>query len=200
MKRIFYILTLLVVTVGAGLLVYENAEDVDRLRGFEYVNPFPAQDFTLVHASGEAVSLSDFEDEIVMLYFGYTFCPDICPQTLLDLKLALEGLGDVADDVQVIMVTVDPARDTPELVAEYAAAFSPDFIGLSGTAAEIADVAEKYGIIYEAHEGTAATGYLVDHTTSVIMIDQAGNVRATYPFGITRDDFAHDLTVIAAES
>ncbi|GAB4268256.1 MAG: SCO family protein [Candidatus Promineifilaceae bacterium] len=169
------------------------------LIGTEMSEPFPAPDFTLAYADGRDISISDFQDKIVLLYFGYTFCPDVCPSTLLDLKRALNELGDKADDVQVIMVSVDPERDTPEIVAEYATHFHPTFIGLSGTEDEIAQAAGLYGIYYEAHEGTAESGYLVDHTASVILIDKAGNFRATYSFGTTPEEFVHDLQMLLKE-
>ncbi|RMD50223.1 MAG: SCO family protein [Candidatus Thermofonsia bacterium] len=161
--------------------------------------PFPAPDFTLTYVDGRDISISDFQGKIVLLYFGYTFCPDVCPSTLLDLKRAVNELGDEGENVQVMMVSVDPKRDTPEVVAEYAAHFHPTFIGLSGTEEEIAQAAGLYGIYYEAHEGTAESGYLVDHTASVILIDKAGNFRATYSFGTTPEEFAHDLKILLKE-
>lgn len=169
------------------------------LVGTEMSEPFPAPDFTLTYVDGRDISISDFQGKIVLLYFGYTFCPDVCPSTLLDLKRAVNELGDEGENVQVMMVSVDPKRDTPEVVAEYAAHFHPTFIGLSGTEEEIAQAAGLYGIYYEAHEGTAESGYLVDHTASVILIDKAGNFRATYSFGTTPEEFVHDLQILLKE-
>ncbi len=169
------------------------------LVGTEMSEPFPAPDFTLTYVDGRDISISDFQGKIVLLYFGYTFCPDVCPSTLLDLKRAVNELGDEGENVQVMMVSVDPRRDTPEVVAEYAAHFHPTFIGLSGTEEEIAQAAGLYGIYYEAHEGTAESGYLVDHTASVILIDKAGNFRATYSFGTTPEEFVHDLQILLKE-
>jgi protein SCO1/2 len=121
-------------------------------------SPQPAPDFELAASHGQKVSLKDFEGKLVILYFGYTFCPDVCPATLSELRGALEILAKDAKDVQVIMVSVDPQRDTPELTAEYMTHFHPSFLGVTGTPKEIAQVAALYGIFYEAHEGTAATG------------------------------------------
>jgi protein SCO1/2 len=169
------------------------------LIGTEMSEPFPAPDFTLTYVDGRNIAISDFQGKIVLLYFGYTFCPDVCPSTLLDLKRAVNELGDDGENVQVMMISVDPKRDTPEVVAEYAAHFHPTFIGLSGTEDEIAQVTSLYGIYYEAHEGTAESGYLVDHTASVILIDKAGNFRATYSFGTTPEEFVHDLQILLKE-
>lgn len=190
MKKVTLTLTLLLLVTAVFTL---SACAKPELIGTELNEPFPAPDFTLVHADGSPISLSDYEGKVVYLYFGYTFCPDVCPSTLLDLKQMMQTIGNDAEDVQVIMVTVDPERDTAEVVAEYVAYFHPDFVGLSGTPEEIKAVADSYGIYYQAHEGTAASGYLIDHTASVIAIDKAGNYRATYSFGTTPDEFVTDL-------
>lgn len=153
----------------------------------------PAADFTLTGAGGQRVSLSDFRGKVVALYFGYTFCPDVCPTTMTEVAKAIKALGKQAEDVQVIMISVDPERDTPDRLAEYVAYFDPRFIGLTGTPEEIADVATLYGIFYEKHEGTAATGYLVDHTATVTVVDREGRVRLVWPFGTTGEDMASDL-------
>lgn len=148
-----------------------------RLRSYTFhgtvlESPKPAPDFILTASHNQKVSLDDFEGKLVMLYFGYTFCPDVCPGTLSELGSALNLLGNQAKDVQVIMISVDPAWDTPEMLQEYVTYFDPSFLGVTGTPDEIAQVATLYGIFYEAHEGTEATGYLVDHTATVLVIDQ----------------------------
>ena len=156
-------------------------------------SPQPAPNFELTASHGQTVSPKDFEGKLVMLYFGYTFCPDVCPATLSELRGALTLLGNQADEVQTIMISVDPERDTPEMLAEYVNHFHPSFIGITGTPEEIAEVATLYGIFYEAHEGTAATGYLVDHTATVMVIDQSGHLKLVFPFGTPAEDIADDL-------
>lgn len=160
--------------------------------GTLWPSPQKATDFTLTSAAGP-VSLSDYEGKVVLLYFGYTFCPDVCPGTLADLGYVLRELGRNADQVQVIMVTVDPERDTPAQLADYVTHFHPSFIGLSGTEQEIAAVAAQYGVYYERHEGTAATGYLVDHTARVFVIDQQGEYWLSFPFDMAREQMKSDL-------
>ena len=159
-------------------------------------SPQPAPDFELTANHGQVVSLQDFEGKLVMLYFGYTFCPDVCPTTLSELGSALDLLGKQAKDVQVVMISVDPERDTPEMLAEYVTHFDPSFLGVTGTAEEISQVATLYGIFFEAHEGTDATGYLVDHTATVMVIDQAGHLKLVFPFGTPAEDIAEDLSHI----
>lgn len=162
-------------------------------RGTELVSDKPAPDFTLTRADGQPASLSDFRDKVVVLYFGYTFCPDVCPTTLTDMKQVMKLLGKKADDVQFIMVSVDPERDTPEKLNEYVTYFDPRFIGLTGTPDELVAAATPFGVIFEKHEGTAATGYLVDHTASLNIIDKDGRMRLLFPFDAAPEDIADDL-------
>lgn len=164
-----------------------------RYHGMAFEASQPAKDFTLVGPGGRAVSLSDYRGKLVVLYFGYTFCPDVCPTSLAELGQAMKKLGPKAADVQVIMITVDPERDTPEHLAEYMANFNPTFIGLTGDPDEIAAAATPFGIYYERHEGTAATGYLVDHTATISVLDREGRLKLIWPFGIESDEIAEDL-------
>jgi len=184
MKRLTILLLLFVFLTACG--------GEPQYFGTLWPGPQQATDFTLESADGP-VSLSDFSGKIVLLYFGYTFCPDICPSTMTDLAQVMQDLGKKADEFQVIMITVDPERDTPQQLADYVSHFDPSFIGLSGTEEEIAAVAADYGIFYERHEGTAASGYLIDHTARVFVIDKNGEYSLSFFFGMTRDEMASDL-------
>lgn len=193
-KRIVQGLVILLLLVGIGYVGYQKFRP-HAFHGTVLQSPQPAPDFELTTAGGKRVRLSDFRGKIVLLYFGYTFCPDVCPTTMRTLARALEILGpDKARQIQVIMISVDPERDTPEHVAEYARAFNPTFIGLTGTPDEIAQVATMYGIYYKKREGTAATGYLVDHTATVTAINKKGYIKVLFPFGTTAEEFADDLS------
>jgi len=165
-----------------------------RYHGFLLEPTKPVADFTLAGPNNQPVKLSDFRGKLMVLYFGYTYCPDVCPTTLAELAQGLKRMGRRADQVQVVMVTVDPDRDTPEVLAQYVANFDPRFIGLSGTAEQIAAAATPLGIYYERHAGTAASGYLVDHTATVAVIDQDGYLRLVFPFGTSGEDIASDLS------
>ena len=157
------------------------------------LQPSDPVDFTLTAHTGEKVCLSDFRGKYVILYFGYTFCPDVCPLTLAELSQAMKILGDKAENVQVIMVTVDPERDTPERLANYVPSFHPSFIGLTGSPDEIAKAATPLGIFYVKNEVEGASGYLMDHTASVTLLDPEGRVRLIWPFGTPPEDVAADL-------
>lgn len=167
--------------------------------GLELESAEPLPDFTLTSSNGEPLSLSDLRGKVVLIYFGYTYCPDACPTTLAQLKKVPAALGDRADEVQVVMVTVDPRRDTPEVLRDYLAAFDPSFIGLTGTEEEIRAAASPFGIYFAAHEGTAASGYLVDHTTSVTAIDKVGTMRLVFPYETPGEDIAEDVRHLVRE-
>ncbi len=155
-----------------------------------------AAGFTLMSSNGQRVSLDNFRGKLVLLYFGYTFCPDVCPATLVEIAGAMDILGKDASQVQTIMVSVDPERDTPEQLAEYVAHFDPNFLGVTGTPEEIAELATLYGIYYEKHEGSEASGYLIDHTATVMVIDQEGYLKLLLPFGTTAQEMADDLAYL----
>lgn len=152
----------------------------------------PAGDFTLTSADGP-VSLSDYRGKLVVLYFGYTFCPDVCPTSLSDVNKALNQLGDKAEDVQLIMISVDPARDDPAKLAEYVEFFNPTFVGVTGTDEEIRSVATPYGIWYEAHDEEGASEYLVDHVATLNVIDREGRLKLVIGYGTGADAIAADL-------
>jgi protein SCO1/2 len=161
--------------------------------GTVFSDPAPAPSFTLTADTGERIGVDAYRGKVVLLYFGYTFCPDICPASLAELADAMDDLGDASADVQVVMISVDPARDTPELLGAYVDHFDTSFVGMTGTAEEIASVADLYGVYYQAHEGTAATGYLVDHLASVMLIDREGRLAEIIGFGTTGDLIAADV-------
>lgn len=163
------------------------------IHGTEFVAGAPLYDFTLQSSAGGTASLSDFRGKWVMLYFGYTSCPDVCPTTLGDMARVYDLLGRRAERVQGIMVTLDPARDTPEQMATYLHYFEPTFVGLSGDQATVDEAATRYGIFYERREGAGAGDYFIDHTSSLLLIDPDGQLRVMYPYGVPAEDIAADV-------
>jgi len=138
--------------------------------------------FTLTNQFGETTSLADLGGRVVVLTFGFTNCPDICPTTLVDLRTMLAALGDKADEVTVVFVTVDPARDTPPQLRQYLAHFSDAIIGLTGSEAEIAAVAARYDIRYAKQEPDDGGYYAVDHSSFVYLLDGEGRARHVIPY------------------
>lgn len=183
--------------VGAVAAVAWLFSEPEGLRGTAYTEPYPpAPEFTLRRESGN-FQLAEARGDIVLLFFGYTSCPDICPTTLAELKTALERLGEEkTENVKVVFVTVDPERDTPQRVQAYVNHFNQDFIGLSGSEEELAPVWNEYGVYREIVDGTSAAGYLVNHTARVTLIDQEGNLRVSYGFDTPVENIVHDLKLL----
>jgi protein SCO1/2 len=170
----------------------------DAFRGTSYDQPYPAaSNFSLTRANGETFQLSDHRDKVTLLFFGYTSCPDVCPTTMADLKRVLDQLSPAnLKQVQVIFVTVDPKRDTPERVQEYVDHFNSSFVGLSGSEDELAKVWNDYGIYRLEVPGASAAGYSVDHTARITMIDKNGNLRVSYGFDTPVEDLVHDIQLL----
>ncbi len=153
-------------------------------------------DFKLRDPSGNVRSLVDFRGKVVVLFFGYVHCPDVCPTTLADMAQVMRLLGPQADKVQVLFVTVDPERDTPALLAEYVPAFHPSFLGLYGTPQETAEVAKRFDIVYKKQP--TASGYNVDHSAGSYLIDPAGRVRLLAPYAQRAEWLAADIRLLLA--
>ena len=188
---------LLIGVVAAGVFFFSKPAS---FRGTAYGEPFPvAPAINLTRADGTDFRLSEARGEVVALFFGYTSCPDICPTTMAELNQALEKLGERSDQIQVLFVTVDPERDTPQRVQEYVNHFNPDFVGLSGSEAELAGVWNEYGVFREIVDGTSAAGYLVNHTARVTLIDRQGNLRVSFGFDTPVEDVVHDLDLLLKE-
>jgi protein SCO1/2 len=191
------------VGVGAALIIALAAvltalfSNPESFRGALYGEPYPiAPEIELTQADGEVFRLRDQRGKIVLLFFGYTFCPDVCPTTMADLKQALKKLGARADSVQVVFITVDPQRDTPENIERYVYQFNPSFVGLSGTEDELQPIWDGYGVFREISQGSAATNYLMTHTARVTLIDAEGNLRLSYAFKTPVEDIVHDLKIL----
>lgn len=131
--------------------------------------------FTLRAGDGRTVSDRDFRGKWLLVYFGYTQCPDVCPTTLAEIAQTLEKLGPLAAEVQPIFITIDPERDTPEAIREYLDAFDPRIVGLTGTSAEIVTVAKEYRVYYKKQAGKTGEDYLMEHSAFVYVINPAGN-------------------------
>lgn len=158
--------------------------------------PEQAPEFSLTDYTGTPTTLKRFDGKIVILYFGYTNCPDVCPASLGVLSQALKLLGKKADKVQVLFITVDPARDTAERLVTYLTHFNPNFIGLTGSLEEIAQVAALYGVYFEAQPSESEGIYWMDHTASTMVIDEEGRLKLVWPFGVTAEDVASDLRML----
>jgi len=146
--------------------------------------------FTLQGTDGAEVRLKDFRGQAVLLYFGYATCPDVCPTTLSLFKQTFARLGEAGDEVQVLFVTVDPERDTPERMRSFVRYFHPDFRGLTGTPEQIRTVADRYKAAYMYSESESAAGYQVSHTDIVYLIDRQGRTARLFSSKTAPDELA----------
>ena len=173
------------------LLVAAAAHAADgKLKSGTFDPPRMAPDFSLQASSGGDLKLANYRGKVVALGFGFTHCPEICPTTLATLAKARRKLGPTGDGLQVVYVTVDPQRDGPEQMRSYLANFDKSFVGGSGTADQLARVQEEYGI------AAKKVGKGFDHSSSVYLIDRAGQLVALSPYGRSADDIAHDVAIL----
>ncbi|HEU4602315.1 MAG TPA: SCO family protein [Steroidobacteraceae bacterium] len=159
--------------------------------------PRAAPEFTLQGSNGHPLKLSDFRGKIVILGFGFTSCPDVCPTTLGVLAQAHKKLGAQGKDVQVVYITVDPERDTPERMHAYLNSFDSSFVGGTGTAEQLAAVRKEYGI--QANRKQYGANYTFGHSSFIYFIDRKGLLRALMPYGHSPDDYVHDAKLLLAQ-
>jgi protein SCO1/2 len=173
------------------------AESASDLKAGVFDPPRAAPEFTLQGSNGKPLKLSDFRGKVVILGFGFTSCPDVCPTTLGVLGQAHKKLGAQGQDVQVIYITVDPERDTPDRMHAYLKAFDPSFIGGTGAADQLAAVREEYGI--QANRKQYGESYTFGHSSFIYLVDRKGLLRALMPYGHSPDDYVHDAKLLLAQ-
>jgi protein SCO1 len=156
--------------------------------------------FSLTDHNGKRARLEDFRGKVVVLFFGYTHCPDVCPTTLAELASAVRKLGPEGEKVQVLLVTVDPDRDTAAVLSGYVTAFNPKFLGLRGSADETAKVAREFKVIYQKIAGQLPENYTMDHSAGSYIFDTAGRLRLYVGYGQGSDIFAHDIGLLLKQS
>lgn len=155
-----------------------------------------ARDFQLPDHNGQQRSLKDFRGKVVVLFFGYTQCPDVCPTTMAELAEARKLMGPDGDKVQGLFVTLDPARDTPEVLKAYMANFDPSFLALRGTPEQIAALAKEFKIYYKKVEGKTPTSYTLDHSAASYVYDTQGRLRLYTRYGTGPQALASDLQLL----
>lgn len=151
--------------------------------------------FTLTDHTGKRVTEADYRGKFMLVYFGYTFCPDVCPGELQIITAALDELGEKAGLVQPLLITVDPARDSAAQLADYVTNFHPSLIGLTGTAEEIAAAAKAYRVYYKKveDEGGDPNAYLMDHSSIVYLMDREGEFLTHFTYGTPPDEIAKKI-------
>jgi protein SCO1 len=194
-RRVFFLAATLVVLFAVAAFLEYNKPPI--YYGALIDPPKAMPNFTLQSTNG-LVRLSDFRGKYVALYFGYTSCPDICPTTLAGLKTAIDALDiQQTSQVQIVFISVDYKRDTPEKVDAYAKMFHTDFIGLGGTWDQINQVTQDFGIYYKLDNPDPATGsYIVEHTATVLLLNRQGELVVTWPYGQAPSEITSDLQAL----
>lgn len=157
----------------------------------------PAPPLDLIDSTGQEFDLKKHQGNVVLIFFGYTSCPDVCPTTLSEMKRVKAALGEAAEDVQVVFVTVDPDRDTFEKLDAYVSLFDPSFIGLTGSSEALEKAWKDYGVFREIDtESETAADYLVNHSSRLYLVDPDGKLAVTYSYGTPADTIAKDVNYI----
>lgn len=157
----------------------------------------PAPPLDLVDSKGQEFDLKKYQGDVVLIFFGYTSCPDVCPTTLSEMKRVEAALGEAAEDVQVVFVTVDPERDTTDKLNSYVSLFDPSFIGLTGSLEALETAWKDYGVFREIDtESETAAGYLVNHSSRLYLVNPDGELSVTYSYGTLPEDIAKDVKYI----
>jgi len=173
-----------------GIQIYEGGQPFNG----SLIDPSPpAFDFTLTDSNGDPYHLADRNGQVVLLFFGYANCPDVCPTTLAEFRNVHAELEDRASDVDFVFITIDPERDSKEDIERYVHAFSDDFIGLSGEMDELQPVWDGYWVYREKQESDSEAGYIMAHSSRVYAIDKTGHLRLTFPFGMTASSMISDV-------
>lgn len=171
-----------------------------QFKGTLYPDPEPAPDFELTSSAGGWLRLSNLKGRIVLLFFGFTTCPDVCPTTLAEGKRILEGLDEKAEYVKFLFITVDPERDTPEILNTYVTRFHPGILGLTGLAEKLAAVREDYGIVAnKVLLENSSLGYTMEHTARTYLVDANGDLRLTYAYGTPYESILEDVRQLLKE-
>jgi cytochrome oxidase Cu insertion factor (SCO1/SenC/PrrC family) len=184
---------LLLAAALAGGLLWHESETVPGLgRSIVTGQADVGGPFRLIDQNGKAVSDTDFRGRYMLIYFGYSFCPDVCPTTLSVMAQALDKLGGESRRVTPIFITIDPERDTPQVLGDYMKAFGPNFVGLTGNAAAIKDAEKKYRV-YAVKKPLEKGGYGMDHSSVMYLMGPDGKMISFYDEAISPDDLAKDL-------
>ncbi len=193
MRALFWLISAALALAGCNASgpSFKNAD----ITGADY-----GKDFALTDHTGKKRTLADFRAKVVVVFFGYTRCPDVCPTTLAELRAVKEQLGEDGKKLQVLFVTVDPERDTPKLLANYVPAFDPSFLGLYGDPAATAKVAKDFKVFYQKVPGKTPESYTVDHTAGSYVFDAQGRLRLFARYGNAANLVADIQTLLRTSS
>lgn len=182
--------------ICASLLLAACQKDAPQFKNTDITGASFARELNLSDQFGKPRTLADFKGKALVIFFGYTQCPDVCPTTMVEMANVMKSLGKDAERVQVLFVTIDPERDTQELLAAYVPNFDPRFLALRGDAAQTAKVAQEFKVVYQKVPGKNNDSYSMDHTAASYIFDPQGRVRLFVQYGKKADEIAYDLRLL----
>ena len=183
----------LLVLLACFLVACGHSQAPAKLYGADIAGADFVGDFDLLDHHGAKRQLSDYQGKVVVLFFGYTHCPDVCPTAMADMAKMMKLLGSDANQVQVLFVTLDPERDSQQVLAKYVPSFDERFVGLYGNAQQTAEVAKIYKVFFEKKDVAGKSGYTIDHSAGAFVFDKAGKVRIYFRNGQKPNEMASDL-------
>lgn len=186
---------LLVVILALAVAGCTDSAEAPRFRLTDVTGASFGKTLALTDHNGQRRTLADFKGKVVTLFFGFTHCPDVCPTTLGEMAVVMKELGGDAGRVQVLFVTVDPERDTAEVLKRYVPAFHPSFLGLTGSAEDIARVAKEFKIFYQK-QNLPGGAYSMDHSAGTYILDGEGRLRLFAQYGVGAPALLHDIRLL----
>lgn len=184
---------------GAAGIIAACSPKAPKFQGVDLTGAEYARELPLTDHNGQPRSLKDFAGKVVVVFFGYTQCPDVCPTSMSELAEVKRALGADGGKLQGIFVTVDPERDTPEVLKAYMASFDPSFLALRGTPGQLAAVAKDFKIYYKRVDGQTPTSYTMDHSAGSYVYDPAGRLRVYHRYGSGAQALAADVRALLDE-
>ena len=186
---------------SAGVIFSACSKSQPEFRGVDISQVDYARDFApLKDHNGQQRSIKDFQGKVVVVFFGYTQCPDVCPTSMQEMAEVKKMLDADGERLQSIFITVDPERDTPEMLKAYMANFDPSFLALVGNAEQTAALAKEFKIYYKKAEGKTPTSYTMDHSAGSYIYDTQGRLRVYYRYGSGAEALAHDVKQLLKEA
>lgn len=183
----------LLVLLACFLVACGHSQAPAKLYGADIGGADFVGDFDLLDHHGAKRQMTDYQGKVVVLFFGYTHCPDVCPTAMADMAKMMKLLGSDANQVQVLFVTLDPERDSQQVLAKYVPSFDERFVGLYGNAQQTAEVAKRYKVFFEKKDVAGKSGYTIDHSAGAFVFDKAGKVRIYFRNGQKPNEMASDL-------
>lgn len=183
-------------TVAGTLALAGCSNDKADFIGSDITGTKLGADLAMLDHNGQPRTLADYRNKVVLVFFGFTQCPDVCPTAMSQLAHSMELLGEDASQVQVLMVSVDPERDTPEVLSSYVQAFDPSFVGLTGTLDQLAATAKSFRAFYTKVPGATPEDYTMDHGSSFYILDRTGDARVLLRGDAPADEIVNDLRAL----